>query len=132
MMLRAEALGIADGLHLVGSLDLDLLGELLASSDAVLAAHMGYTLVEAGLTGVPIVTYDYDWHPEILEDGVSGYLAPLGDTQALADRLCDVLANPVEARAVGARARERLLAEHSLDSVIPLYRSAFDAILRRR
>ena len=42
------------------------------------APLMGYTLIEAGLTGVPIVTYDYDWHGEIIEDGVSGGLAPFG------------------------------------------------------
>ena len=58
---RSE-LGVADHLRLLGSLDLADLPAFVASSDVFVAPHMGYTLIEAGLTGVPIVTYDYDFH----------------------------------------------------------------------
>jgi mannosyltransferase len=129
MQRRAAELGVADRLRLLGSLDLDELPGLLASSDVVVAAHMGYTLVEAGLTGVPIVTYDYDFHAEIISDGDTGYLVPLRDVCALAERVCRMLANPDAARAMGARLRERLLREHSLAAVVPLYRQAYDRVL---
>jgi glycosyltransferase involved in cell wall biosynthesis len=131
MEARAADLGVADRLRLLGSLPLEDLASLLAASDAVVAPHMGYTLVEAGLTGVPIVTYDYDFHAEIVEDGQTGYLAPLRDVSALADQVCRVLAEPAAARAVGARLREHLLREHSLDAVVPLYRQAYDLVLER-
>jgi glycosyltransferase involved in cell wall biosynthesis len=116
-------------LRLLGVIDLEELPVLLASSDAVVAAHMGYTLVEAGLAGVPIVTYDYDFHAELIADGDTGYLAPLRDVQALAERVCRALADPDRARAMGARLRERLLREHSLEAVVPLYREAYDRVL---
>ena len=121
MRTRANKLGVQANLHLLGSLPLEELPVLLATSDAVVAAHMGYTLIEAGLTGVPIVTYDYDFHNEIVTDGETGYLAPLRDVAALAERVCQVLADPTAARATGARLRERLLREHSLEAVVPLY-----------
>src|SRR5207302_4682488 len=54
MRRRACELGMPDNLRLLGALDLDDLPTLLASSDACVAPHMGYTLIEAGLTGVPI------------------------------------------------------------------------------
>ena len=60
---------MAGNLKLLGSVDLADLPALIASSDAFVAPHMGYTLIEAGLTGVPIVSYDYDFHSEIVEDG---------------------------------------------------------------
>jgi glycosyltransferase involved in cell wall biosynthesis len=132
MQQRAHELRVADGLRLVGSLGLADLTGLLACSDAVVAPHMGYTLIEAGLTGVPIVTYDYDFHAEIVTDGDTGYLAPLRDVSALADRVCRVLDDPVSARAMGARLRERLQREHSLEAVIPLYRRAYDQVLEPR
>jgi glycosyltransferase involved in cell wall biosynthesis len=128
---RAEQLRVGDGLHLLGSLELKDLATLVASSDVVVAPHMGYTLVEAGLAGVPIVTYDYDFHPEVLTDadGASGWLAPFRDVRALAERVCWVLAQPEAARLTAGRVRARLLREHSLDSVVPRYQRAYAEVL---
>jgi len=123
--------GVASNLKLLGTVDLAELPGLIASSDVFVAPHMGYTLIEAGLTGVPIVSYDYDFHAEIVEDGVTGYLVPLRDVAALAERVSSLLANPEQSRAMGARLRSRLLAEHSLDAVVPLYRDAYDRVLGR-
>jgi glycosyltransferase involved in cell wall biosynthesis len=129
MRAQAAERNIACNLKLLGSVDLADLPALIASSDAFVAPHMGYTLIEAGLTGVPIVSYDYDFHSEIVEDGTTGYLVPLRDVTALADRVECVLADPPRARAMGARLRQRLLREHSLEAVVPLYRAAYDTVL---
>jgi glycosyltransferase involved in cell wall biosynthesis len=129
MQRQAARFGIADHLRFLGNLDLPELAALLASSDAVVAPHMGYTLVEAGLTGTPVVTYDYDFHAEIIADGETGYLAPLRDTATLAERVCRLLADPAAAQAMGGRLRQRLLREHSLAAVVPLYRQAYDLVL---
>jgi glycosyltransferase involved in cell wall biosynthesis len=131
MKSRATQLQVEGSLRLPGSLPLDDLPSLLASSDAVVAPHMGYTLIEAGLTGVPVVTYAYDFHGEIVSDGETGYLAPLRDVPRLAERVCQVLDDPSAAREVGARLREQLLREHSLEAVVPLYRRAYDLVLDR-
>ena len=129
MRQRAGELGISERLRLLGALDLADLPALLATSNVFLAPHTGYTLVEAWLTGVPVVTYDYDFHAEIVQDGKTGYLAPLGDVAALAERVCRLLADPAEARAMGARLRSQLLREHSLEAVVPLYRQAYEQVL---
>jgi glycosyltransferase involved in cell wall biosynthesis len=129
MRQRAAELGVSERLRLLGALDLADLPALLATSNVFVAPHTGYTLVEAGLTGVPVVTYDYDFHGEIVEDGKTGYLAPLRDVAALADRVCRLLADPAGARAMGARLRSQLLREHSLEAVVPLYRQAYEQVL---
>ena len=123
--------GVANNLKLLGAVDLAELPDLIASSDVFVAPHMGYTLIEAGLTGVPIVSYDYDFHAEIVEDGVTGYLVALRDVAALADRVAWLLANPEQRREMGARLRARLLDRHSLAAVVPLYRDAYDRVLGR-
>jgi glycosyltransferase involved in cell wall biosynthesis len=129
MRRRATELGVGDRLCFLGAIDLAELPDLLASSDVVVAPHMGYTLVEAGLTGVPIVTYAYDFHPEIIADGETGYLAPFRDVSALAARVSELLAHPADASAMGARLRARLLRDHSLEAVVPLYRQAYERVL---
>jgi glycosyltransferase involved in cell wall biosynthesis len=129
MRARAAEHGVTDCLRLLGSLELTELASLLADSDVVVAPHMGYTLVEAGLTGTPIATYDYDFHAEVITDRVTGMLAPFRDIRALAEGVCELLADPARAKAIGARLREQLLREHSLASVVPLYRNAYQQVL---
>jgi glycosyltransferase involved in cell wall biosynthesis len=128
---RAAECGVSNNLRLLGTVDLAALPDLIANSDVFVAPHMGYTLIEAGLTGVPIVSYDYDFHAEIVEDGATGYLVPLRNVNALADRVCQLLADPALARAMGGRLREKLLRDHSRAAVIPLYRAAYARVLER-
>lgn len=129
MRLRAAELGVTESLELPGNLPVEALAALVASADVVVAGHMGYTLVEAGMVGVPIATYDYDWHGEILDDGVTGFLVPLEEPTALADRVCSVLADPGLSAAMGARVRRRLLEEHSRAAVVPMYQAAYRRLL---
>jgi len=130
MRRRACELGVGANLRLLGALDLADLPALMASSNVFVAPHMGYTLIEAGLTGVPIVTYDYDFHAEIVADGETGYLVEFRDVAALAARVAELLAEPERAKAIGARLRSQLLRDHSLEAVVPLYRQAYDQVLR--
>jgi phosphatidylinositol alpha-1,6-mannosyltransferase len=129
MRRRACELGVGTNLRLLGAVDLADLPALLASSNVFVAPHMGYTLIEAGLTGVPIVTYDYDFHAEIVTDGETGYLVKFRDVAALAERVCELLADPARAQAIGTKLRRQLLREHSLEAVIPLYQQAYDQVL---
>jgi phosphatidylinositol alpha-1,6-mannosyltransferase len=126
---HACELGVGEQLRLLGALDLAELPALVASSNVFVAPHMGYTLIEAGLTGVPIVSYDYDFHSEIIADGETGYLVPLRDVAALAGRVCELLEDTAQASAIGARLRSRLLRDHTLEAVVPLYRQAYDQVL---
>lgn len=56
----------------------------------------GMVLVEAMQHGLPIVAYDNTAIPYSIKDGVNGYLAPNGDTEAFAERIQRVLGNPEE------------------------------------
>jgi glycosyltransferase involved in cell wall biosynthesis len=59
--------------------------------------------------------------PEIVEDGVTGILHPVGDSGAIADAICFVLANPEAARTMGnagaRRAAEKFALSRMLDEV---------------
>jgi glycosyltransferase involved in cell wall biosynthesis len=71
-------------------------------------------LLEALVAAVPVVATAVGGTPEVVEDGVSGYLVPARDPAALADRIAAILASPDRARAMGRRGRERVKAEFSL------------------
>lgn len=58
-------------------------------------------LVEAACAGKPIVTTAVSGADEVVEEGRTGFLVPVRDPVALADRLLRLLANPGQARQMG-------------------------------
>lgn len=74
-------------------------------------------LVEAmACETVPIATRLFA-HPEIIEDGVTGFLVPPGNPAALRKKIERVLSHPVEAKAMGRRGREAVLKRFTWDAV---------------
>ncbi len=69
----------------------------------------GMTALEGMAFGKPVVAYDSGGLAEILGAvGCSEYLVPAGNKEALADKVCALLAEPGLAQAVGLYARERV------------------------
>jgi colanic acid/amylovoran biosynthesis glycosyltransferase len=83
-------------------------------------------LMDAMSLGVPCVSSAAFGIPELIEDGVSGLLAPPGDVEAVAGRLAGILGAPgaQESLAAGGRhaVRERYDQERNLDSLAGLFR----------
>jgi glycosyltransferase involved in cell wall biosynthesis len=51
------------------------------------------SVLEAGAAGLPIVATDVGGTREIIEDGKSGFLIPPGDSQALTEKVCQLIKN---------------------------------------
>jgi len=58
----------------------------------------------------PVICTDSGGNPELVEDGVSGFLCAVGDSEAIARRLDQLLADPVACRRMGQAARQRVTA----------------------
>jgi glycosyltransferase involved in cell wall biosynthesis len=67
---------------------------------------LGLALLEAMASGTPVIASRVGGVPEIVEDGVTGFLVPPGDVFALRDRLAQVLGDSALAQRLGRRARE--------------------------
>ena len=70
----------------------------------------GLVYLEAMACGKPVIGGAHGGAPEIIDDGVSGYLVPHGDPIHLATCIETLLADPAHAKEMGARGRQR--AEH--------------------
>ncbi|MDG6903067.1 MAG: glycosyltransferase family 4 protein [Nitrososphaerota archaeon] len=66
------------------------------------------TVTEAMSRGIPVVTSALPPIAEVVEDGESGYLAPVGDVVGFAERLGRLAADPALRSKVGARGQERV------------------------
>jgi glycosyltransferase involved in cell wall biosynthesis len=69
--------------------------------------------LEAMACARPLVGYDQGWAREIVRPGMDGILVPEGDTEALAEAVLGLLADPERAAALGASARQRVESELS-------------------
>jgi glycosyltransferase involved in cell wall biosynthesis len=114
-------LGIAEQVRVTGWISGDTVRqEILAARALVLpsfAEGLPVVLMEAMALGRPVISTYIAGIPELVHDGVNGWLIPAGDVQALADAMRDVLQCDDQAlAAIGARARERALDRHSIDT----------------
>jgi glycosyltransferase involved in cell wall biosynthesis len=119
------------GVAVLGPLERPRCAELLAQARCVLVPSafdetFGLVVVEAFASGVAVVGCAVGALPELVEDGRSGWLVPLGDAPALADRIDRLLADPVLARAMGERARRAYEARYSPAANLVLLERLYD------
>ncbi len=106
----AVEMGIGNRLHLPGWWR-DVPGLLAATDVAVLTSwHEGLprAVVEALAAGVPVVATAVDGTPEVVRDGINGFLAPPGEVERLAAGVCTLLGDENRRKAMGGAAARGL------------------------
>jgi glycosyltransferase involved in cell wall biosynthesis len=103
-----SGLGLRERVRLMGRLKEDDLASLVASLDLFVSASrseaFGMAMVEALACGVPVVANATEGAREIIEEGVTGLLVPVGDVDALAASILSLLEDVQRRRAFGANA----------------------------
>lgn len=124
----AREAGVATRVRFLG--DRDDVHRLLPGLDlfALPSRSEGYSiaLLEAAASALPIVATDVGGNAEIVRHGVTGELAPPGDTEALASALSRVLADEAAAERMRIAARDWALREASLQSMARRYMDFYE------
>lgn len=68
----------------------------------------GQVIIEGMAAGKPVVATNGGGVPEIVEDGKTGILVPMGDVQAMASGISRLVSDPALAAEMGARGHERV------------------------
>jgi len=82
---------------------------------------MPATVIEAGMVGLPVAGYAVAGVSEVVESGMTGLLAPAGDTRLLRSHVVALLADGERRRLMSAAARERCHARFDIGAVAPRY-----------
>jgi polysaccharide deacetylase family protein (PEP-CTERM system associated) len=88
-------------------------------------------VLEAALTGVPIVATDLPGCRDVVHDGLTGLLVPPSSPAELAERILALLRDRTTARAMGARARELVRREFGLQLVTERHAAVYRELLGR-
>jgi glycosyltransferase involved in cell wall biosynthesis len=125
--LKQEAYGL-DNLTFEGYVDNP--GDYLASFDLFVFPSnfeaLGSSLLDAMYFGLPIVASDVGGIPEVVEEGVNGWLIEPGDGKALFERVDQVLAEEEQRSRMAAANRQkaaRYSAARMTDAYVEIYRS---------
>ena len=84
----------------------------------------GLSALEAMAAGVPVVSSNTGGLPEVNEEGVSGYLCPIGDVKAMAEKAIYILED--KTRLAQFKQNARKVAERfDEDRIVPMYEALY-------
>lgn len=115
---QARRLGITANVEFRGYQSQAQVRELLQKTDvftmASFAEGVPVVLMEAMAAGVPVVATRIAGVPELVEDGVSGFLVPPGDAGAIADKVALLLDGADTRNRFGAAGRDKVEREFNI------------------
>jgi glycosyltransferase involved in cell wall biosynthesis len=131
---RAAQLGLERRVLLPGQVE--IVQNVYAASDifCMPSLHEGLcnACLEAGFAGLPQVVSAAGGNPEIVVDGHTGRVVPVGDRAALTGALADYLQNMEHGRRHGEAGRARCLANFTADHLGPELEALFQRLLAAR
>ena len=131
---EARRLGVERSVFFLGRID--VVAPLLAGADLFLlpseSESFGLSALEALASGVPVVASRTGGLPEVVQDGETGFLCPVGDVAGMAAAALDVLRDGDRwarmSAAAAADARERF----SRDDIVAQYEQLYESAMRVR
>jgi glycosyltransferase involved in cell wall biosynthesis len=86
-------------------------------------------LLEAGASGLPIVATRVGGNPEIVSDGYNGLLTPPHDPHSVASAAARLAQNASIRCQMGARSRQRVIAEFSIGAMVRAHEELYERFL---
>jgi N-acetyl-alpha-D-glucosaminyl L-malate synthase BshA len=128
---EARDLGVHEHVYFLGKLD--AVAPLLASADLFLLPSenesFGLSALEALACGVPVVCSNAGGLPEVVRDGVTGSLRPVGDVEAMAAAALAILGDRVKWDSMSAAAAKDARTRFGQDEIVAQYERFYEGVL---
>lgn len=128
-----EELGIAPHVEFIGETQ-DVVG-LLSVSDVFLLPSLqesfGLSALEAMACGVPVVGSNVGGLPEVVIDGVTGFLHPPADIEGMARSAIEILLDPALHTRLAADGQRLATERFSAERIVPQYAALYERALHQ-
>lgn len=133
---QARELGILDRVHFAGLVRPEQVPALIQAMDVVvhtsLREGIARVIPQAGAVGKPVVTFAMDGAPEVIRDGVSGYLAPPQDTTMLAQRVIELLGSESDRLRMGREGQRFAKENYSADLMVDRINAVYERLIKEK
>ena len=130
----ADELGVLDRVTFVGVVD--RVAPLLATADLLLLTSstesFGLVALEAMASGVPVIASDVGGIPEVVEHGVTGFLAPMGDIDRMAEHAIALLQDRDMHGRFCSAARKRAVENFDQNELVSQYETLYERVISGR
>jgi N-acetyl-alpha-D-glucosaminyl L-malate synthase BshA len=127
----AQRLEIDKRIHWLGAQETVL--PLLSIADLFLLPSaqesFGLAAMEAMACEVPVVASNAGGLPEVIEDGVTGFLHPVDDVEAMSRSAIALLRDPALHASIAAAGARSVRERFCVDRVVPLYEALYERVL---
>lgn len=122
---------LSDRIQFLGEQDFADIPVFFQSASIVAALSnnegFGLTVLEAMSSGAAVLATKAGAWPEIVEQGVQGYIVPINDQSAVDEKLQELLADREKLKEMGIKGRERVIKyfslQHEAERLCELYKS---------
>lgn len=121
--------GLKETVYLVGAQAQDTIYALRRESAISLCLMGGFSLIEACAAARPVISYDVEWHSELVKTGETGALVREGALEDLVEQTLFLLDHPSQASAMGARARALVEEKHDLRKTSEQKRACYGELM---
>lgn len=132
LLAHARTLSIADRIHFLGNRN-DM-PEIFAATDVcVLTSRyegLANVLLESMFVGIPVVCTAYNGADELITDEQEGFIAPLGDASAVANRINRLLDDPALRQKMGQTGQASVSRRFTLEAMGRNMLSVYESCLR--
>jgi glycosyltransferase involved in cell wall biosynthesis len=87
-------------------------------------------LIEAGMSGLPVLATGVPGVSRVVDDGVTGSIVDVWDFDSLVDRAVSLLSDPVRRAAMGQAARARCVGLFSMEASTALWGHVIEELVR--
>jgi glycosyltransferase involved in cell wall biosynthesis len=133
--IRAQPREVQNRVHLLGFVPDAEKKDLLAAGDVFALPSrtdsFGIVYLEAWLYNKPVVGAHAGGVPEVIADGRDGFLVKFGDTDALAARIEQLLADRALAESFGRAGHAKVLASLTWDAVYARVRGVYGELVNK-
>ncbi|MGX9718964.1 glycoside hydrolase family 99-like domain-containing protein [Stenotrophomonas acidaminiphila] len=95
------------------------------------AESFGRTVAEAQAARRPVIAYEWGALPELVKHGVTGFLAPYRDIQAVANYVIELCRDPSRIVEMGESGRAAMQADFTLDALHRRLLAGYETIFKR-
>ena len=118
-----------DFIKLVRFQDKDIVTNVRKQNYISLCLMGGFSLIEACAGARPVISYDIEWHYELVKDAITGYLIEENNIDKVIKKIDYLFTNYTQSDLLGKNARDLVFKNHDINKTIKIKQNIYKRIL---